>query len=244
MKKNPIKFCFVVFTHGEDGWMLGQCIRALRRLGATRKNIYIYDDALDPLPYAPKNCHYSQTSFKRCGNLNGRECVEGELFCMMEAAKKSGAHVIVKVDSDVIINSLEWIENLDFMGSHIGFHIGEGKTHISGCTYSLPSWSILPMMRQMKTMGLSASIPESIAITRLAQAVGLNHEAYECNSTNPDLWRASSIDAREMSNGELSSHGYHLMKNLDVVLCDLIAPKRDKWKNFQMMKTFLDANEK
>lgn len=237
---SPIRFTFVIFTYGEDAWMVGQCIRALRKLGANRKNIFIYDDAAHPLPYPPKNVQYSQTHFNRHGNLNGRECVEGELFCMMEAAKKSDAHVIVKVDSDVIINSLAWIENLDFMGSHIGFHIGEGKRHLSGCAYSLPSWSILPMLKKLHSTPLSDSIGESIAISHLAKSIGLSQEAYECNSSNPDLWRASSIDGREMSNGELSPHAYHLMKNLDVVLCDLIAPQRDKARNFQLMKTFLD----
>lgn len=237
---NQVNFCFCVFTYGDDAYMLGQCIRALRKLGATRKNIFVFDDGNDPLPYPPPNVQYQQTSFDRKGNLNGAECVNGELWCMYEASKRSNAHVVVKVDSDIILNSLDWILERDFMSSHVGFHIGEGKGHISGCCYSLPSWSLIPMLRALKKQPCSDTLGESLAITQLAYSIGLSHEAYECNSKNPDLWRASSIDAREIQNNTVSQHALHLMSNLDVVLCDLIAPQRDKRKNWLLMKSYND----
>lgn len=222
--------------------MLGQCIRALRKLGANRNNIFVFDDEKHPLPYQPPNTQYTLTTFNRRGNLNGTECVNGELWCMYEAAKISQAHVVVKVDSDVIVNSLDWILEKDFMCSHIGFHIGENKRHISGCCYSLPTWSIIPMIRALKNYPPNTDLGESFIIGHLADTVGLSHEPYECSTKNTELWRASSILDSQLSNeGEITPHSLHLMKNLDVVLCDLITTVRDKHRNYLLMKSYLDA---
>lgn len=238
--KNMVKFAFCIFTYGEDCYMLGQCIRALRKLGATRSNIFVFDDAKQPLPYPPPNTQYKQTVFDRKGNLNGYDCTDGELLCMLEASKQCKADVVVKVDSDVIINSLEWVLNNDFMNSHCGFIIGEAS-HISGCTYSLPTWAIVPMLRKLKTLPNNTVTGESIIVTELASKVGLEKVGYLCNSKNSDMWLASSItDDSLKPDGTITSHSLGVMNNLQVVLCDLIATRRNKYRNYLLMKHYLD----
>lgn len=170
---NQVKIAYCVFTYGEDAWMLGQCIRALRKLGAKRSNLFIFDDANEPLPYPPSNVQYRQTTFKRNGNLNGTESVDGQLLSMLEASKEINAHLVVKVDSDTIINNLDWIENNDFMNSHIGFKICN-KSHICGGAYSLPSWALIPMLRKLSHYPYDADKGESIFMTELAKDVGLS----------------------------------------------------------------------
>ena len=105
---NSLKFCFVIFTYGDDAYLLGQSIRALSKITPKRR-IFVYDDAANPLPFAPHGVNYKQTYFNRKGNLNGPECVEGELFCMYEAATKAKADVVIKLDSDIILNNLKWL---------------------------------------------------------------------------------------------------------------------------------------
>lgn len=242
MKKCNFVFC--IFTYADDAHMLGQCIRALRKLGASRNNIYIFDDDKKPLPYPPPNTQYTRTTFQRRGNLNGVQCVDGMLLCMKYAATASRADVVIKVDSDVIINNLEWVLENDYMNSICGFHIGL-QNHISGCTYSLPTAALIPMLRKLKTYTTDSNTGESILVTMLAEDVKLKHVAYECNSRNSDLWKASSFYSDNVNNdGTISEHALLVMKNLSVVLGNLISPKRDKWKNFLLMRGYMDSISK
>lgn len=240
--KNNVKFVFCIFSYGEDAYMLGQCVRALRRLGATRSNTYIFDDANNPLPYPIPNTQYRQTTFNRNGNLNGTECVDGELLCMYEASKETNAHVVVKVDSDVIINSLEWVTNNDFMNSHCGFRVC-GKSHNNGACYSLPSWSLVPMLRLLKTIPKNNFIGESLVITDLAKMAGLDQVGYDCHTTTK-IWKAASIANSSLNDqGTIEPRTLLLMHTLDVVLCDLIATTRNKYRNYLLMKGYNDFVE-
>ena len=238
-------FCFCIFTYGEDAYMLWQCIRAIRKIGGTRNNIFVFDDAANPLPYPPPNVKYKQTYFDRKGNLNGKECTQGMLFSMLEAAKESKADVVIKVDSDTILNNLTWLLNNDFMNSHCGFKLKEDQHHISGQVYSLPSWCLFKMLQEIYKLPQSDLRGESILISHLSKRVGLEHVGYECNSKNHELWRCASISSSEIQeNGTVKPHGLLLMSCLDVVLCDLIeTDKRDKKKNALLMKAFLDHSE-
>ena len=237
----PIKFCFVYFSYKEDAYLLGQSLRALRMLPrrlANQSNIFVYDDAQNALPYAPNACHYSKTFFNRKGNLNGCECVEGMLFCMLEAARLSGADVVIKIDSDIILNNLNWIKDFNSLQSHIGFQI-QNQSHVSGCCYSLPTSALVKMLKVLRSEPKNRDIPESILMTSLSEKVGLKKVLHVCDSSNTDLWRASSIDCKEIENG-LSPHAYGLMENLDVILCEVIGANGDKDINFKLMKEYLN----
>lgn len=55
-------------------------------------NIHLFDDKGDPIPGKLADAleemagvHYHQTSFDRGVNLNGAECIRGELQCMVNA---------------------------------------------------------------------------------------------------------------------------------------------------------------
>lgn len=237
----PLKFCFVYFSYRYDAYLLGQSLRALRMLPkrlANKSNIFVYDDAQNALPYAPNACRYNLTHFNRNGNLNGTECVDGMLFCMLEAARLSGADVVIKIDSDIILNNLNWVKDFNPLQSHIGFQI-QRQSHVSGCCYSLPSSALVRMLKALKNEPFSKDIPESILMTILSQKVGLDKVLHICNSTNDDLWRASSIEKKEIENG-LSNHAYGLMKNLDVAMCDVIGGGGDKNLNYKLMREYLD----
>lgn len=241
---SKVKIAFCIFTYGDDAWMVGQCVRALRKLGANRSNVFIFDDAYEPLPYPIPNTQYRQTTFKRNGNLNGNESVDGQLLSMLEASKESNAHLVIKVDSDTIINNLDWVLNEDFMNSHIGFKICN-KSHLCGGAYSLPTWALIPMLRRLSHYPYEPDKGESIFMTELAKEVGLSQIGYDCSTIKQgEIWRCSSLlDKSLTKDGKLESHAYGVMKNLDVVLCDLIADKRDKQRNYLLMKNYLDLSE-
>jgi hypothetical protein len=156
---------------------------------------------------------------------------------MLEAARLSGADVVIKIDSDIILNNLNWIKDFNPLQSHIGFQI-QGQSHVSGCCYGLPASALVGMLKALKNEPISKDIPESILMTRLSQKIGLDKVLHVCDSSNEDLWRASSIEKKEIENG-LSNHAYGLMRNLDVVLCEVI-DGHNKNLNFNLMKQYLD----
>ena len=237
-----LKFAFVIFTYREDAYLLGQCLRALRMLpnDVSRKdNTFVYDDIENALPYAPRRCQYLLSNFNRNGNLNGDECIRGELLAMKHAAKETNANVVIKVDSDIIINNLDWCLNFDPLKSHIGFKF-RNQEHISGCCYSLPADAIFKMYQLSKTKSFGCSYPESIAMTKLSKEIGLEYVNHDCSMNNKELWRACSLLSDDIKDGRLSAHALGLMRCLDVVLCELISEKRDKEANYQLMKQYLD----
>lgn len=162
---------------------------------------------------------------------------------MYEASKACGAHVVIKVDSDVIVNSLDWVLNNDFMNSHCGFRFC-GKSHNCGCCYSLPSWALVPMVRELKKLPPNNITGESLIITKLAKTIGLDQVGYDCYTSNGDVWKAASIaDSSLDSNGIIEPHTLLVMKTIDVVLCDLIATTRNKYRNYMLMKGYNDFVE-
>lgn len=233
---------FVIFTYRDDAYLLGQCLRALRMIqerAPYRTDVFVYDDEKNALPYAPRDCHYLLSNFNRNGNLNGDDCIRGELLSMKHAAKESNADIVVKVDSDVIINNLDWCVDFQPKDSHIGFKF-RNQEHISGCCYSLPADAIFKMYQLSKTKSFGCNFPESIAMSILSREVGLKHVMHDCTPNNKELWRACSLLKDDITDNKLSSHALGIMRCLDVVLCELISDKRDKEMNLQLMKQYLD----
>jgi hypothetical protein len=92
-------YCF--FSFGADGDCLVQAIRALRLSDPTGK-IAVFDDGNAPLAEVQVD-HYERTFFERRVNLNGRECIMGEIAAFSKAARMFGAEFVAKVDSDTVV---------------------------------------------------------------------------------------------------------------------------------------------
>lgn len=181
---------------------------------------------------------YYQTDFNRRGNLYGGECVDGMLLAMYRAARESKADVIVKIDSDHILNSIQCYTDFEPLKNHIGFQIAQQEQLSGG--YSLPSSAIPDMIRANKKYMSDATLPETLLMTRLTKEVGLNHVRHICNSTNKDIWRASSIHEGELQGEVISNHTFGVMLNLDLIFCELISEHQDKNRNYTLMKSYLD----
>lgn len=238
MKLKPV---FCIFTYGEDAFLLGQSIRALQLL-TPKHRIFVFDDAANPLPYPPDGVQYIQTHFERKGNLNGPECVEGELLCMYEAAMKVEANVVIKMDSDIILNNLKWLTDGDYLNEQIGFKLRSEQEFCSGACYSLPTSALLKMTRKLAETHIAPLEGESIAMSRLARSVGLFVRLWDCSEKkDSELWRASSINSSALHNGRIHSKEFLLMRNLDVIYCTLISPIRNKKADAALMKAYLDS---
>ena len=93
-------YCF--FTFRGDAESLLQSIRSIRACHPTAK-IAVFDDGHHPLPKQPPCDFYERTWFQRGGNLNGRECIMGELLAFQKTARLFGAQWIAKIDCDTVV---------------------------------------------------------------------------------------------------------------------------------------------
>ena len=101
-----IAICF--FSYNKDTELLKQALRGVKRL--REKNLedtidaYVFDDHNAPLEQEllPEWVNYAQTTFDRCRNLNGLECVQGMLSVFADLVSK-GYEWVIKADSDTVI---------------------------------------------------------------------------------------------------------------------------------------------
>jgi glycosyltransferase involved in cell wall biosynthesis len=93
-------YCF--FSFKGDHESLLQSIRSIRACHPTAK-IAVFDDGRHHLPKPPPSDYYERTWFQRGGNLNGRECIMGELLAFQKAARLFGAQWVAKIDCDTVV---------------------------------------------------------------------------------------------------------------------------------------------
>lgn len=93
---------YCLFSFNGDKPCLEQAIRSIRAFDPTGK-IAVFDDGYAPMKRPPPADWYERTYFNRGGNLNGRECIQGELLCFAKAARSFGAQFVAKMDCDTIL---------------------------------------------------------------------------------------------------------------------------------------------
>ena len=121
---------YIIFTYKKDECPVQVCVDRIRQLDDDAK-IIIIDDAKNCLRRIPKNIDfYEKSTFERNRNLNGMECVRGELKSFIKYGRKYNSEGIVKVDSDAFLNSVDIIrDNIDLF-DFIGF---EGSVPLITC---------------------------------------------------------------------------------------------------------------
>lgn len=140
----PPQYTMVVFCYrGEEELLPMTMKRAKEAIPGVR--IHLFDDSLDPLrektvQWLKDNldCTYEQTSFDRKVNLNGKECIVGELDCMrraMDADNNTDGYVI-KIDPDTIILRFNLVQEAIDKGAKWVSH-SSTKGHFAGMFYTM-----------------------------------------------------------------------------------------------------------
>lgn len=138
------KLTIVVFCYrGEEEILpmsLGRAHAAL-----PEAHIHLFDDTLDPLKETTvemlkerTGCAYTQTSFDRQRNLNGKECIVGELQCMLNAmdADDNQDGYVIKMDPDTLILRPNLILDAIDAGAKWISH-NSMKGHFAGMFYAI-----------------------------------------------------------------------------------------------------------
>lgn len=136
------KYTLVVFCYRGEEELLPMTLRRAKE-AIPNVSIHLFDDSIDPL--RPKtvellkknlNCSYEITTFDRKVNLNGKECILGELDCMrrsMDADGNTDGYVI-KIDPDTLILRFNLVQEAIDQGAKWVSH-SSTKGHFAGMFY-------------------------------------------------------------------------------------------------------------
>lgn len=166
---NRMKAAVCVFTYKEDSAALLRAVEFVHH-NLPGVPIYVFDDARAPLQVDDQALHrvdgYDRTTFDRRGNLNGRECVMGELSCFLHVARETGAERILKLDADTAILSQQILE---FPGDLVG--VQWAHRFVAGSVYLLNSSLLERMIYEVTRLG---GLPpeEDAAMSKLVKAAG------------------------------------------------------------------------
>lgn len=157
-----MKIAVVYFTYGGDAEFLGLSLEALellRNREGDEVSVFVFDDANAPLAVVPEGVVYEQTSFAREGNLNGVECVDGMLEAYARVFERTGADWVIKCDSDVCLNDVEWLRGYDVRAvAQVGTsHV---QSFCSGACYAVSAAGVAAVQQVLtdETVRLRANI--------------------------------------------------------------------------------------
>jgi hypothetical protein len=161
---------FVFFTFHGDAACLKQAVRSVRKF-MSEAAVVVFDDGDNPLPERDAQTlsvdHYETTHFNRWKNLNGRECVMGELLCFLRAIEVTGRDHIVKVDSDTLILGPGMLLHDADMVGHCW-----GRSFVYGPCYTVRGRKmVFDMLMQTRT-ARGLRVEEDAAMTQLCRLAG------------------------------------------------------------------------
>lgn len=208
-----MKVAIVFFSYRDDAVLLGYALQAVRRLRERGYEVdaFVRDDAAAPLVEVPAGCDYKLTSFKRCRNLNGCECVAGMLSEYAAIVDGGGYDWVVKADCDTYINDLEWLRVGDGV-IHVGTSHVDG--YCSGSCYALSRDGVARLVDYMADEVVRKRVQrawcEDKAISRMSIICGqamvkensvnalregyLYHDWYDKSAGFAELRQAAAVD--------------------------------------------------
>ena len=206
-KRNKIAIFFMAFRG--DTQCLAESIRAIRRLPSKYDfEIFILDDANNPLTDVPTGCYRTMSYFNRNGNLNGAECAHGMLMTMLRCARECGAEYILKVDCDMIIKDLNnFLRPLEYNREQvIGFKLNPFMNYVAGVCYLLPVNALYNTIRYFSTWlhdekqkeDYPKHCPEDWAITRAVSMIN-DIPLLQYNQVDkPENWMMAPFNYNEL----------------------------------------------
>lgn len=119
MNKKKIAVCY--FSYWKDLDFLNESLKLLessiRRHPEYEFKVFVFDDARCDKRLKKKDLYGTptliSTTFDRKGNLNGYECIDGMFKEYRKIAEKFDYDYLVKLDSDCVINSFDYIYNTE-----------------------------------------------------------------------------------------------------------------------------------
>jgi len=167
---------FCIFTFGRDAEMTAILVKYLRHCGADK--VVVIDDGGNP--FNPQEVEavkalgavYQVSSWKRGGNLNGKEAVQNVLTDLVQHS--AGVEWVVKVDAD----TLPQREFFDFLLSDKEYDLvacghNDPAKPIMGACYALRPPAVLRLQVASAYLVPGSRLPEDVTVGKLAVQEGL-----------------------------------------------------------------------
>ena len=168
-----------LFTYAGDAEEAVACVRCART-ALPEAVVTVVDDSAAPVPPEARRAlvaygaRYRRSSFPRCGNLRGPECVRGIIATL--AGEAEDEDVIVKIDSDTPLLSGGWI--LDMQRNGLALHASgyQNPGHPSersayGPCYAISGRAARLAAEELMQADIPALAPEDLTICRTIQGL-------------------------------------------------------------------------
>lgn len=169
-------YLFTYAGDAEEALVCVQCAAA----ALPEAVITVVDDSTAPAPPEARRAlvaygaRYRRSSFPRCGNLRGPECVLGIISTLAGEAEDND--VIVKIDSDTLLLSGGWI--LDMQRNGLALHASgyQVPSHPSersayGPCYAISGRAARLAAEELMQADIPALAPEDLTICRTIQGL-------------------------------------------------------------------------
>lgn len=177
-----MKIALVTFTYSGDSALANAQGKAIARVKAAYPEHTlarcVCDDARSPIPEGerPPADVYMQTSYNRGGNLRGLENLEGQLG-VYQALCADGYDLLIKLDSDTILNRLDWIPPAKTLEVYSQIGCAENGQFCEGvCNAITPAGvacAVEALAREgVKARLLAGEVKEDVSITPLLRMAG------------------------------------------------------------------------
>ena len=166
-----------LFTYAGDADEALVCVRCAAA-ALPEAVITVVDDESTPIAERARTAlveagaRYCQTSWPRNGNLRGPECVRGIISTLAREAEDDD--VIVKIDSDTLLLSGDWVRDMRYTG--LVFHASgyQVPSHPSersayGPCYAISGWAARLAAEELEQADLPPLAPEDLTICRAVQ---------------------------------------------------------------------------
>ena len=168
-----------LFTYAGDAEEALVCVRCAAA-ALPEAVITVVDDSAAPLPERVRSvlmatgARYRQTGWPRNGNLRGPECVRGIISTLASEARDRD--IIVKIDSDTLLLSGEWVRDMQSNG--LAFHAAGYQTPsrpLERCTYgncyAISGRAARLAAEELMKADIPALAPEDLTICRTIQGL-------------------------------------------------------------------------
>lgn len=192
-----------MFTYGGDANEAVACVRCARTAlpGAV---VTVVDDANAPVPPESRRAlvaygaRYRQSSFPRCGNLRGPECVRGIISTLAEGA--ADADIVVKIDSDTALLNGNWIESMSGAGLD-WYGCAWCRREFSGLCYAMTGKTAKRAAECLAAAEITDDAPEDLTIGHAVMSLaGTGHLAsYWTPSNRAGRWTHWNWDSMTAS---------------------------------------------
>lgn len=168
-----------LFTYAGDAEEALVCVRCAAA-ALPEAVITVVDDSAAPVPPEARRAlvaygaRYRRSSFPRCGNLRGPECVRGIISTL--AGEAEDDDVIVKIDSDTLLLSGGWVRDMQSNGLALhasGYQVPRNPSERSayGPCYAISGRAARLAAEELMQADLPALAPEDLTICRTIQGL-------------------------------------------------------------------------